>query len=233
MQIWIIRHAEPDKDGQLTPQGHREAQALARRLQALKPDLIYTSPLARARDTMRYSAQALGLAYHVEDWLQERAHWLIDQEGLGRSTWWDIHGHTLRQLGPALAGDAWRGVAPFNQGGFLREYDELCAASDGFLARHGYVRQGPVYRVTQANRLKIAVFCHGGFGLTWLAHLLMIPLPLLWAGFNLAPSSLTTVLLDERNADVATPRVLNLSDLSHLYADGVPRSFHGVKANTA
>ncbi len=39
----------------------------------------------------------------------------------------------------------------------------------------------------------------------------------MWAGFYLAPSSVTTVLFDERTRDVAVPRCIGLSDVSHLY----------------
>lgn len=64
----------------------------------------------------------------------------------------------------------------------------------------------------------IAVFCHGGFGATWMAHLLDIPLAHAWSGFYLAPSSVTTILMDERSTTKAVPRAIGVSDLSHLYA---------------
>lgn len=83
----------------------------------------------------------------------------------------------------------------------------------------------------QPNRAKIAVFCHGGLGLTWLAHLLEIPLPLVWSGFWLPPSSVTTVLFDERSPQWAVPRVVGLGDVSHLYEAGLPVQPSGIKAN--
>ncbi len=103
--------------------------------------------------------------------------------------------------------------------------------SDAFLARHGYDRAGTSYRVVRPNRERIAVFCHGGLGLTWLAHLLAIPMPLMWAGFWLPPSSVTTVLMDEREDDLATPRCLGVGDVSHLYAERLPVQPAGVKTN--
>lgn len=39
----------------------------------------------------------------------------------------------------------------------------------------------------------------GGFGLTWLSHLLGIPLPLFHSSFYLPPSSVSTVVFDEHN----------------------------------
>ena len=66
-----------------------------------------------------------------------------------------------------------RGAQPRTEG-----FEQLKAHSDEFIARHGYVREGSRYRVTAPNRERIAVFCHGGLGLTWLAHLLDLPLTL-------------------------------------------------------
>jgi hypothetical protein len=65
-----------------------------------------------------------------------------------------------------------------------------------------------------------------------LSLLLEIPLPLFWGSFWLAPTSVTTVLFDERSKKWATPRVLGLCDVSHLYAENIPVSLHGLKANT-
>ena len=119
--------------------------------------------------------------------------------------------------------------------GQVRDYravvERVAADSDAFLARHGYQREGGAYRVVQPNTERIAVFCHGGLGLTWLAHLLAIPVPLMWAAFWLAPSSVTTVLMDERVDGLATPRCLALGDTSHLHAAGLPIQPAGIKAN--
>jgi hypothetical protein len=75
------------------------------------------------------------------------------------------------------------------------------------------------------------VFCHGGFGLTWLAHLLALLLPLVWSGFWLPPSSVTTMLFDERSPEWAVPRCIGLGDVSHLYAAGLQVQARGIMAN--
>lgn len=87
-------------------------------------------------------------------------------------------------------------------------WDGLVAASDAFLARHGYERHGGRYKVAARNTAVVAVVCHGGFGLTWLAHLLRLDLAAVWTSFWLAPSSVTTVLFDERTRGWATPRCI-------------------------
>ena len=80
------------------------------------------------------------------------------------------------------------------------------------------------------NSERIAVFCHGGFGLAWLAHLLEIPLALMWSGFWLPPSSVTTIFLEQRTETWAVPRCVGLGDVSHLYAAGLPIQPRGIHA---
>jgi hypothetical protein len=47
-------------------------------------------------------------------------------------------------------------------------FANLQARSDEFLAWHGYRRDGREYRIESPNRDRRAIFCHGGFGLTWI-----------------------------------------------------------------
>jgi broad specificity phosphatase PhoE len=69
MQLFIVRHAEPDySTDSLTPAGQLEAQALAKRMVSnIKPDVIYSSPMGRAQATMRPTAEAMGLATATAD----------------------------------------------------------------------------------------------------------------------------------------------------------------------
>lgn len=232
MLLYIVRHADPDYSrDSITPAGHLEAQALAVRMEKLRPHRLYCSPLGRAIDTARYTAERLGMKLEIEPWTAEIDEWWIEQDVLGRSTLWDLHGETIRRITPPMSTADWYLRSPFCDLNCRERFEQLVRASDEFLARHGYVREGPVYRVERPNRERIVVFCHGGFGLTWLAHLLEIPLPLMYAGFHLRPSSVTTILFDERHPDVATPRCIGLADVSHLYAAGLPVSTHGIKAN--
>ena len=65
----------------------------------------------------------------------------------------------------------------------------------------------------------------------WLAHLLEIPLSLVWVGFWLPPSSVPTVLFEERSSKRAAPRCIGLGDVAHLYAAGSPVRPRGSKGN--
>ena len=232
MRLFVIRHADPDyPNNTITAAGHREALALARRMKKLGLDRIYCSPLGRAVDTMQYTADALGMTPVVMPWLAELAWARIDQETLGPSTIWDVHGHTVHAHERSRLYTEWHTLPPFDHPDYLAGLDRIREDSDNFLTTHGYRRREAVYEILQANREKIAIFCHGGFGLTWLSHLLNIPAPLMWTGFFLPPSSVTTVLFDERAAAVAVPRCLGVGDISHLYAENLTMQPAGIKAN--
>lgn len=232
VRLYIIRHADPDYDNKtITPAGHLEAQALAHRMKAEGINRIYTSPLGRARHTMEYTATRLGLPFEVEDWTQEIPNMATEDPSLGKVAAWNVDGAVIRSQRPMSGQDNWSARPPFDAPKFQAAFDELKKHSDEFLARHGYRRQGGDYRIESASRDRLAVFCHGGFGLTWIAHLLEIPVPLVWAGFLLAPSSVTTILFDERSPTTAVPRCLALSDTSHLYKAGLPIQPAGIVAN--
>lgn len=232
MRIFLIRHADPDyPNNTITPAGHLEAKALSVRLVRQGLDRIFTSPLGRAIDTARYTAEAIGITPVVLPWTAELELHYIHQDVLGGSVIWDIHGHTVRQLEQELTSQNWHTQAPFDHPSYKDCLVRIQADSDAFLASLGYRRDGGAYRVEKPSREKIAVFCHGGFGLTWLAHLLAIPLPLMWTGFFLPTSSVTTILLDERVPGIATPRCLGVGDISHLHAAGLPMQPAGIKAN--
>jgi len=207
MRLYIIRHAEPDypRDA-LTAHGHRQAQTLARRLAGTGIGRVYSSPMNRALETARYTAERLGLDVQVEPWTRELEDWWIPDAAVGELPVWQVDAATLRAM-PALGDDGWH----------LRDgLAQLRSSADDFLARHGYFRDGTRYRIENAPSHDIAVFCHAGFALTWLADLLAIPLPLMWAGFALSPGSVTTIDFEELAGGAAAPRCLGLGDVAHF-----------------
>ncbi|MCK6491051.1 MAG: histidine phosphatase family protein [Planctomycetes bacterium] len=228
MRLHIIRHGDPDYAADsLTDRGRREASCLRSWVARERPERAYCSPMGRARLTAELALDGSGLTAAVEDWTAE----LRDARADGLAlTWWDVHGHLLRNPAYLASGD-WADLPPLSSTLARAELARIAAASDAFLARHGVVRDGGSYRLGTRPCASIAVFCHGGFGLCWLAHLLALPAPLVWAGFMLHTSSVTTLLFDEREPGIATPRVLHLGDVGHLHAAGIEPSTSGIKAN--
>lgn len=233
MRLYIIRHADPDytRDS-LTEAGHREARALAERLEREGLDKLYSSPLGRARATASYTSEALGKEVEILPWIEEISDGMVEVDGYGPMAAWDAPGELFFDgEAPAFEPDGWFETPYTKRVGLRRHYAEIAEASDRFLFEWGYRRSGQLYEVEQANERKLAIFCHGGSGLCLLSHLLRIPPLYLWTGFWLPPSSVTTVLFEMRSSRKAVPRCLAFADMSHLYAARLPLSYSGLLAN--
>ena len=233
MRLYIIRHGDPDYENNvLTDRGRLEAAALAERLAGEGLTHLYTSPSGRARHTMEYTAKTSGLTPTVLPWADELGglKWKLP-DGETEAWAWHVEGEVVRR-NPSLASrETWHTQPPLDRPGFREIVEAFQRASDAFLAEHGYVREGDVYRIARANRDRIAVFCHGGMGVVWIAHLLALPVSLAWCGLFLATSSVTTVLFEERSKEYASPRCLAVSDTSHLYHAGLAMGTCGAPAN--
>ncbi|WP_438348570.1 histidine phosphatase family protein [Paenibacillus sp. FA6] len=231
MQIFLIRHADPDYAiDNLTEFGHQEAAALGKRMASIGLDELYASPLGRAQTTASYIAQETGLAIQTEAWTSE-LDWsevmIEDQMG----SIWDYPGEHIPEVFSGKRTwddktDHWLMQEEYRTG-----YSDLQVASDEFLLRHHYTREKGLYRMKQPSTKKIAMVCHNGFGLAWLSHLLQIPLSLAWSVLWLAPSSVTTILFEERSQHLAVPRCTAMGDTSHLYANGMNYQPRGLLGN--
>ncbi|HMP76413.1 MAG TPA: histidine phosphatase family protein [Kiritimatiellia bacterium] len=223
MRIYIVRHADPDyANDSITPAGHLEARALAERLHAEGINRIFCSPLGRARQTMQYTADRLNRAAEVHDWMQELSDMRIELPPWGNLAAWDIPAEVVH------AGGAEQAYAGLD---FSHKIQAINEDSDALLARLGYVRKDGRYHVVQPNEDRVAMFCHNGLGLTWLAHLLRMPLVSVWTSFWLAPTSVTTILFDQRSPEWAVPRCLAVGDTSHLHKAGLPILPRGIITN--
>ena len=78
MKIYLVRHAEgqwwkaPDENRSLTEKGFEDAEKLSEILKTHPIDAIYSSPYARAYQTIVPTATKLGLKIHIADDLRER-----------------------------------------------------------------------------------------------------------------------------------------------------------------
>ncbi len=217
MRLFLIRHADPDYErDDLTEAGRREAAALAKRVVEVAPTHLYVSALGRALATAAVVARAIGREPIVEPSLNE-LDWHVEHAPWGRLSAWDVPGESVRTDDDPRAAHR-----------FAADIARVHAFSDALLARHGYVREGGRYAVAARNDDRVVVVCHGGLALTWLPHLLDLPVDRVWCGFWLPPSSVTTVVLEERSERWATPRCVGLGDVSHLYAHGLLPSTSGL-----
>jgi broad specificity phosphatase PhoE len=221
MRIYIIRHGEPDyeKDS-LTEDGIKEALALSKYLSTIKLDFLFTSPIPRARETSSYTEKLLGLEAKILPWTEEVK--LNAPDGSDFMPYY-MNPENFREES-YLNNDSWQST-----------FKKIINESDSLIESFGWKRNGHQYRYLSHKKhpknIQIAFFCHGGFGLTYLSHLLQIPCHMVWSSFFLHTSSITTVLFDERPKSIATPRVIGLSALPHLYKNELQPSTTGIKSN--
>lgn len=226
MRLLIIRHGDPDyeKDS-LTPTGWREAELLANRLRTMDIAAFYVSPLGRAKDTAAPTLSRMHRSAETLDWLREFPPHRMDAD-IGRQTpLWDwLPGTWTKEL-RFYDKDAWYQVPVMEQAGAEEEYRRVTAGLDALLERHGYRRNGMVYDAIQPNRDTIALFCHFGLECVLLSHLIGASPMVLWHGTCAAPTSVTTVLTEERRQGIASFRMSSFGDVSHLTAAGEEPSF--------
>lgn len=229
MLLYVIRHGDPIySPDTLTDKGREQAKALAKRLAVHGLDRIYCSPMGRARETAAPTCELLGIEPVIEEWTSEALAWrdLAGKMPNGRTEWIFHQPATTYKTPEILAlGYEWYDAQPFCNVNSREGYRRICDASDEFTARLGYVREGCVYRAVESNDERVAVFCHQGFGTTWLSHLLAVPAPLFWSSFDITHSSITILNFATDPNGMSAPMCITLSDTSHIYADGLPLQF--------
>lgn len=226
MRLLMIRHGDPDyeKDS-LTPTGRREAELLAKRLSTMDIAALYVSPLGRARDTAAPTLSMMHRSAETLDWLREFPPHRMDTD-IGRQTpLWDWLPGTWTREPRFYDKDAWYQVPVMEEAEAEKAYRRVTAGLDALLERHGYRRSGMVYDAVQPNRDTIALFCHFGLECVLLSHLIGASPMVLWHGTCAAPSSVTTVMTEERRQGTASFRISSFGDVSHLLGAGEEPSF--------
>ena len=154
MHLVFIRHGEPDYSiDSLTPEGFREAEALAARVAGWKGSVTacYCSPLGRAQRTSEPSLAALGMEAETLPWMAEFTVRTHDRpDGSRHCVTWDLL-PSWRTEQPKLAEpEGWVRAEPYPASvsdEVVPRWEEIKAGVDGVLARHGYVRERGIYRV--------------------------------------------------------------------------------------
>lgn len=228
MRILIIRHGDPDYEHDcLTEKGKKEAALLANKLKKEKIDAFYTSPLGRAKQTCETVARAMDREREivVKDWLQEFKHPVLLPSGRERNIPWDMYPEEWIKEPKMYDHNAWLDQDFYRAANMEQYYKAVTDSLDELLAKHGYVRDGKVYRVEKANRDTIALFCHFGLEAVLLSRLCNIsPVPI-WHHFVALTSSVTTLYTEERQQGQAVFRCCGFGDIGHLYAGGEAPSF--------
>ena len=226
MKLIIVRHADPDYSiDSLTPTGWKEAELLSERLRKIKVREFYTSPLGRAKDTASLTLAKMNREAITLPWLREFKCQIARPDQPMHKIPWDWLPADWTNVPKHFDRHAWCTTDIMKNGNVDKEYQWVTSELDKLLASHGYVRDNHYYRVEKANDDTIVFFCHFGLECVLLSHLLNVSPMILWHGMCAAPSSVTTLITEERRQGVAYFRMSAFGDISHLYAAGQEPSF--------
>ena len=226
MKLLIVRHADPDYSiDSLTPTGWKEAELLSERLKKLDIKDFYTSPLGRAKDTASLTLNKIQREATTLPWLREFHCSIARPDQPVPKIPWDWLPADWTRVPEYFDKDAWCTTDIMKNGNVDKEYLWVTSELDKLLANHGYVRENHYYRAKKANNDTIVFFCHFGLECVLLSHLLNVSPMILWHGMCAAPSSVTTLVTEERRQGIAYFRMSSFGDISHLYTAGEEPSF--------
>ena len=228
MKILIVRHGEPEFHTDcLTQKGWREAECLSERLSKMQIDAFFTSPLVRARGTARVTLERMNREAETLDWLHEFRGRVVNPKTGHSDCAWDFMPQYWTRCPEFGDFSAWTQNPLIATGNSEEVYRETARGLDALLARYGYKRSGALYTAEQSSDATIVLFCHFAISMNILSYLLRIPFHLLLHGFITAPSSVTTLVSEERIPGEVWFRCTALGDTSHLYAVDEPISHAG------
>ncbi len=233
MILYYIRHGDPVySPDSLTPLGVRQAEALAGRLLHSGIDRIYSSTSIRAKETAKPTAELIGKPVTELDFANEKyvwrdltvrrtdgfLHWCFQDEDIKRlfqskeirkldSKWYDH---------PAFADTSFKS-------GILRVERETYAFMESLGYRHDADRGG--YIPIRPTNERIAIFAHQGFGFAFLSALLDIPYPMMATKTDMTHSGVTVIDFENIGGFVV-PKILTLSNDSHLFKEGLPLRYN-------
>jgi probable phosphoglycerate mutase len=226
MKLVIIRHGDPDYTiDSLTERGWKEAGLLSDRVSKMEVKAFYVSPLGRVRDTASITLKKMNREAKVLPWLREFEAPIIDPVTGEERIPWDWLPADWTKEEAFYDRKLWHTVPVMQSANVGKEAEAVCAGLDELLKEHGYEHEGKLFRAVSPNSDTIVLFCHFGVECIILSHLLGISPMLLWHGFCAAPTSVTTLITEERREGIAYFRMSAFGDTSHLYVAGEQPAF--------
>lgn len=229
MKILFIRHGEPNyRLDTLTPNGWKEAEALGQYLKDIPIDGYYVSTMGRAKATASFTLEAKGVTPEYCDWLREfgAGPYVHPSYGTETGLLWDWYPADTNRYPEVFEREGWRDNECYTQAGVGKVYDDVNTHLDALLARYGYRRgDGYLYTCEEGHHQTIALFCHFGVTCVMLSHLLGISPIVLWHNACALPTSITTVVTEEREKGIANFRMIGFGETPHLLKAGIEPSF--------
>lgn len=229
MKIFVIRHGEPDYEhDRLTEEGRRQAGALAGLPWAGGEGYFFSSPLGRARETAALAMGEQKKTAEILPWLREMDDVTVWDPRRPDLAVWNLAPERLKKMeNPDFLQDPL-----LMQTCFPERWKEMREGTKALLQRFGISRRGEAWYAQESpGEGYIALFCHLGAGLTFIAGLLDLPPALLWRTVYLAPSSVTEILAEECGEGNINFRILKLGGVEHLMMCGLETGTGGLQYN--
>ena len=132
MEIWIVRHADPDYEhDSITEKGVREAKLLADRLARYDFSYVYCSPMGRAKETASYYLEKTGKTAQTLSWLHEfkgSVKWNGE-----KTQCWDRLPEYWTKIDDYYSYDKWLDVELMRKGNVKQQYEKVKRALTLFL----------------------------------------------------------------------------------------------------
>ena len=233
MLLYYVRHGDPIYNpDSLTPLGHRQAEAVAKRLTQHGIDEIYASTSTRAMLTSQPTCEILGKEATLLDWCHEgqaaKYFWFESDNG---ERGWAFHqkGYIEKFASKEVVdlGAKWYEHPDFANKNFKEGIEETKKKAFEFLAGLGfeYDEQKGMYKATAKGNKRIALFAHQGMGLLLLSIISLIPYPTFSTRFDMTHTGVTVIEFPETDGYVL-PKILTLSNDSHIFREGLPTKYN-------
>ena len=210
----------------LTPLGHEQAKAVAKRLSLYGIDRIFASSSNRARQTAEPTCALLKKEMTICDWANEGLVWeeFTNVKENGARYWGFQDKETVELFNTKEIremGAEWYNH-PALHNGYKSGMQRVNREVDDFFLSLGYKhdRENARFEAIAPTNERIALFAHQGFGMSFLSSLLDIPYPIFSTHFDMGHTGMTVIDFAERDGYVY-PKVLQLSNDSHLYREGL------------
>ena len=232
MIFYYVRHGDPTYDpDSLTGLGKRQAEAVAKRLCVYGLNKIFVSSAERAKMTAKPTCEVLKMEATVLDWCNEIHAWnelkVKDKE---KEDWCFLFTKYRKLFSSErirLLGEKWYEDRAFNGKKFGDGIKRIQKETDLFFENLGYKhdRENRIYIPVNPNEERVALFAHQGFGVAFLSSVLDIPYPEFSLHFDISHSSVTIIEFKEIDG-IVIPKVLTMSNDSHLFREGLPTAYN-------
>ncbi len=232
MLLFYVRHGDPIYNpDSLTKLGEAQAEAVKYRLCQFGLDKIYSSDSNRAYLTAKPTAELLGLEIEQLPWCNESLCYkdMLVRLGDGKHTWCFAHYETRLKFvreDVRVLGKKWYDHPDFKDTSYKAGMERIQRETDNFMLNLGFRHDGEnnVYIREKQVYDRVALFAHEGFGAAFLSCLMDIPYPEFCTHFAMTHSGLTVIEFNEDH-DIIVPRILTLSNDSHIYAERLPLKY--------